>query len=194
MILEERGRPLVRNRRRDKNGGVCLARPVCVVDMLSRCIRRHSTRDEKITATLHASSTSSGVEAKQSCLQTRVSGVVKAHVAAVRGLPSFSEVGHAGAPRGFRGSPPGPLWWALVSWPWIWVSARRHNGAVALAEMVVFPWSFRHFFLQRDGRRLTRGHGGEREEQTQQSSGQGPRAKREGPRRGGGRPHDFPKP
>lgn len=67
MILEERGRPLVRNRRRDKNGGVCLARPVRVVDMLSRCIRRHSTRDEKITATLHASSTSSGVEAKQSC-------------------------------------------------------------------------------------------------------------------------------
>lgn len=34
----------------------------------------------------------------------------EAHVAAVRGLPSFSEVGHAGALRGFRGSHCGGRW------------------------------------------------------------------------------------
>lgn len=100
-------------------------------------------------STLHASSTSSGVEAKQSCpadLGLWGRSLVKAHVAAVRGLPSFSEVGHAGGLRGFRGSHCGRRW-----------SAGRGSGCLRDSTMVLllwrrwcfFPWSFQHFFLRR---------------------------------------------
>lgn len=181
MILEERGRPLVRNRRRDKNGGVCLARPVRVVDMLSRCIRRHSTRDEKITATLHASSTSSGVEAKQSC---PADSGLWGRQGPCRRRPRSAILFRSRA----RGCSEGISWQPTRA---IVVGAGQLAMDLGVCETAQwcccssgdggFSLSFRHFFLQRDGRRLTRGHGGEREEQTQQSSGQGPRAKREGP-------------
>lgn len=83
----------------------------------------------------------------------------EAHVAAVRGLPSFRSRAR-GCSEGISWQ---PLRWSLVSWSWIWVSARRHNGAVALAEMFP-PLGVPAFSFARGGRQLTRGHGGERED------------------------------
>lgn len=166
MILKERGRPLVRNRRRDKNGSVCLARPVRVVDMLVRCIRRHSTRDEKITATLLPSTLRQprrGSRPSNLALQTRVSGAESLARGPCRRRPRSAILFRSRA----RGCSEGISWqalrWSLVSWSWIWVSARRHNGAVALAEMFS-PLGVPAFSFARGGRQLTRGHGGERED------------------------------
>lgn len=166
MILKERGRPLVRNRRRDKNGSVCLARPVRVVDMLVRCIRRHSTRDEKITATLLPSTLRQprrGSRPSNLALQTRVSGAESLARGPCRRRPRSAILFRSRARGCSEGISWQPLRWSLVSWSWIWVSARRHNGAVALAEMFT-PLGVPAFSFARGGRQLTRGHGGERED------------------------------
>jgi len=55
LVFANRHPSLVGHEARDKEDGLCLARPVLVVpiQMLLRCIRRHWTRDEDCKTLLH---------------------------------------------------------------------------------------------------------------------------------------------